>query len=51
MIETKVYFYQKSLSHLDFVRFQKLNIGESNYSYFSVIFDRRKTIGCRKKIK
>ena len=40
----KYIFYQKSLSHLDFVRFQKLNIGESNYSYFPVIFDREERL-------
>ena len=40
----KYMFYQKSLSHLDFVRFQKLNIGESNYSYFPVIFDREERL-------
>ena len=38
----KYFTYQEALNDLDFVQFQKLNIGEVNYSYFPVIFDSEK---------
>lgn len=35
----KYLYYKKALSVIDYVRFQKLGIGEPNYSYFPIIFD------------
>ena len=35
----KYLYYQKALSALHYVRFQKLDLGSPNYSYFPVIFD------------
>ena len=42
-------FFIEIIIHLDFVRFQKLNIGESNYSYFPVIFIEKKDYWMQKK--
>lgn len=35
----KYLYYHKSLSHLDYLSFQRLDLGNPNYSYFPVIFD------------
>ena len=35
----KYLYYRKALSVLDYVHFQKFNIGEPNYSYFPIILD------------
>ena len=35
----KYFFYKKTLEKLPFIQFQKLKLGEPNYSYFPIIFD------------
>jgi len=35
----KYLYYRNALSKLDFISFQEVNIGETNYSYFPIIFD------------
>lgn len=37
--KNKYYLYKNRLEHSPYLTFQKLNIGECNYSYFPVIFD------------
>ena len=37
-------FYKKHLSGISTIRFQKNNIGESNYSYFPIIFESEKKL-------
>jgi dTDP-4-amino-4,6-dideoxygalactose transaminase len=37
--KAKYFYYKEALSDLNFVSFQKLKLGEPNYSYFPIIFD------------
>jgi hypothetical protein len=47
----KYLYYKEKLAEIDFTSFQYLNIGETNYSYFPVIFDsEQRLLDCEKKL-